>query len=267
MPEAEEAAWAERIERSTAEWLRATGRVPGVELHDGPDAVWIIPPVPGWWNCGTLLRFTSNNVERRLDEIANHYANAGRANGFWIAGCATPNDLTARLRTRNYRCRKRFPAMACDLRQPSPPCEVPNGIRIEKVTNLSRFGPKEPHPSIGPITTDIRRFQLEVDRFQIAETPRRVIQYFAWEGERPLGAAVVLAASGIAGIHDVVVKETERGRGIGSALVHACLAHGRESGCEAAMLISTGMGESLYRRCGFREVCRIGYWYRGLAHV
>lgn len=257
----------ERIEYSTAEWLRAAGRVPGVELHDESDAVWIVPPVSGWWNCGTLLRFTPDNVERRLERIANHYAGGHRANGFWVADCATPADLTTHLRSRNYRCRKHFPAMACDLRQPPATFAPPEGIRIELVTDLSRFGPKDPHPSIGPITTEIRRYQLRADKFHLAEVPRRVFQYFAWEGHRSLGAAVVLASDGIAGIHDVAVKETERGRGIGTALVHACLTHGRDTGCDTAMLISTGIGESLYRRCGFREVCRIGYWYRGKANV
>jgi GNAT superfamily N-acetyltransferase len=263
----EELEWSERLERSTASWLRVTGAVPGVELHDDPDALWIVLPVSGWSNCGTLLRFTPDTVERRLDEIVNHYADAGRANGFWVADCATPADLTTHLRARNYRCRKRFPAMACDLRQTPAAFEPSNGVRIELVTDLSRFGPKDPHPSIGPITTEIRRFQLEADKHQIAETPRRVFQFFAWEGDRALGAAVVLASDGVAGIHDVMVKETERGRGIGTALVHACLTYGRNVGCDNAMLISTGMGESLYRRCGFREVCRIGYWYRGLANL
>ena len=267
MTEPEAATWAERVERSTAEWLRVTGRVPGVELHEDPDALWIVLPVPGWSNCGTLLRFTPDTVERRLDEIADHYADAGRANGFWVAGCAAPEDLTNHLRARNYRCRKRFPAMACDLRRTPEPFEAPAGIRIELVTNLSRFGPKVPHPSIGPITTDIRRFQLRADQYQLSESPRRVFQYFAWENDRPLGAATVVPSEGTAGVHDVVVKETERGRGIGTALVHACLAHGSASGCDTAILISTGMGENLYRRCGFREVCRVGYWYRGKAHL
>jgi GNAT superfamily N-acetyltransferase len=262
-----EAEAAERIENSTAAWLRATGRVPGVELHQDPDAVWILLPVPGWSNCGTYLRFTPQTVEHRLDEIANRYADADRANGFWVADCAAPSDLTAHLRRRNYRCRKRFPAMACDLRQPPMPFDAPKGIRIELVADLSRFGPKNPHPSIGPITTHIRRFQLRADQHQAAENPRQVFQYFAWDGDRPVGAATVLASEGAAGIHDVVVKDTERGRGIGTALVHACLNHGRDSGCDTAMLISTGMGESLYRRCGFHEACRIAYWYRGIAHV
>lgn len=262
-----ELGWAERIERSTAAWLRASGSVPGVELHDDPDALWVLLPVPGWSNVGTLLRFTPDTVERRLDQIADRYSDAGRANGFWVADCATPADLTHHLRARNYRCRKHFPAMAYDLREAPATFEAPEGVGVELVTDLSRFGPKDPHPSIGPITTDIRRFSLRTDKHQLAEAPRVVFQYFAWEGDRPLGAASVVTSDGVAGVHDVVVRETDRGRGIGTALVHACLTHGRDAGCETAMLISTGMGESLYRRCGFREVCRIGYWYRGMAHV
>jgi hypothetical protein len=35
-------------------------------------------------------------------------------------------------------------------------------------------------------------------------------------------------------------------------------------GAGQAVLLASGLGNGLYRRLGFREVCQIAYWYRSL---
>jgi GNAT superfamily N-acetyltransferase len=77
-----------------------------------------------------------------------------------------------------------------------------------------------------------------------------------------VGAATLCLSAYAAGIHDVGVVEEERGKGIGSALIAHVLRVARERGQKHAVLISSGMGETMYQRVGFREVCRIGFWYR-----
>jgi len=67
-----------------------------------------------------------------------------------------------------------------------------------------------------------------------------------------------------AGFYDVGVLESERGRGIGTAMIaHALrLAHDRDR--KQAVLLASGMGYNVYCRTGFHEVCKIAYWYRSL---
>ena len=66
----------------------------------------------------------------------------------------------------------------------------------------------------------------------------------------------------VAGFYDVGVLEKERGRGIGSAMLAHALRFARERGATQAVLLASGMGSGMYRRAGFREVCKIAYWYR-----
>jgi GNAT superfamily N-acetyltransferase len=81
---------------------------------------------------------------------------------------------------------------------------------------------------------------------------------------KPVGETLLCAGAGVAGIYDVEVLEEFRGRGIGTALIHAALLTARTRlRCRAAVLGATGMGQSVYARAGFREVCKLSFWKYG----
>jgi len=79
----------------------------------------------------------------------------------------------------------------------------------------------------------------------------------------PVGETTLLSGATLAGLYDVEVLERFRRRGIGSALVHAALRHGKKLGYRAVALGATGMGASVYAQAGFREVCTLSFWKYG----
>ena len=84
---------------------------------------------------------------------------------------------------------------------------------------------------------------------------------FAKDGDRVIGTATVIVYTTPfwikARIDEVVVDESARGKGVGEAMVRACLEVGRRKGAEVAELQS-GRGPArdvanrLYRRMGFQ---------------
>ena len=72
----------------------------------------------------------------------------------------------------------------------------------------------------------------------------------------------------VAGFYDVGVlkaaKNDERNQGIGSAMLAHALRFAREQGATQGVLLASGIGYAMYQRVGFREVCKIAYWYRSL---
>lgn len=76
------------------------------------------------------------------------------------------------------------------------------------------------------------------------------------DGE-PVGAATLsLCAPGVAGLANISTVPERRGRGIGAAVASAALLEARAMGIGIAALSSDDLGVGLYRKLGFRTVCR-----------
>lgn len=249
------------LARHREEWFAIHDGAPGVELHRDPDVTWKLENGVAWSNAATFPRFKPQSVGGRLDTILSRYAEHGRGVGFWVDAHATPEDLGERLTELGFRCRKHFPGMACDLTGTQPIITTPDGITFASVTNYSLYE-KYPHPVWGPITTSIRKHELSRLKYLTTTYPKTVFDFVALLEGRPVGAGTLHLGKWAAGVHDVGVLSSERGKGIGSALVADMLRFAKQHRGRHAVLLSTGMGESIYRRVGFREVCRVAYWYR-----
>ncbi|MBZ5631780.1 MAG: GNAT family N-acetyltransferase [Acidobacteriia bacterium] len=151
--------------------------------------------------------------------------------------------------------------MWCDLAK-LPETPVPEGIRILQTPHYSMYQ-RHPHPYFGPITTNIRRHELNRLAHLAAQWPKRFFDFVALAaGNRPVGACSVFVTESVAGFYDVGVLEKDRNQGIGSAMIAYALRFAQERGTTQAVLLSSGMGYGMCGRVGFREVCKIAYWYR-----
>ena len=249
------------VERNVAEWLRAQAVVPGVELHDDSDVTWVVHPGRVWSNAGVMIRMTKRSAPSRLDTLVERYRAHRRGMGLWVSPLATPDTLPDLLKARGLRCRKRFPAMLRDLSTAPPRIPVPSGITIHAAMDVEPFR-TTPHPSIGPLTTPLRRTAFESLRAILSGEPDRCRAFVAWSGKTPVGATLVFLGTECAGLSDVDVVDDYRRRGIGAALVDHSCRYAATRGAPGIVLLATGMGQRVYGRCGFVEVARFGYWYR-----
>ena len=244
-------------------WYAAQADVPGIEVHRDPDITWMLSNGVGGSNCGAALRFSANDAGPRLDQILRRYAEHRRGAGFWVDHEATPEDIEEHLKERGLRRRKRFPGMSCDLAK-LPKIPVPAGVRIIQTPHHSMYL-RHPHPFFGPITTALRRHELNRLAHLAAQWPNQFFDFVALAaGNRPVGACSMHVSEAVAGLYDIGVLEKERGRGIGGAMITHALRFAQERGAAQAVLLASGMGYEVYRRAGFREVSKIAYWYRSV---
>jgi N-acetylglutamate synthase-like GNAT family acetyltransferase len=261
-PVAIDAELAQAHEDVHAEYYRSLKGAPGFEIHDDLDITWKVTPGAAWSNCGVRLRMSTDYCDKRLKQILLRYRQNGRGAGFWIGPAAQPTNLESHLLKHGLHCRKYFPAMSFDTekRFPRGVQKTTLKIKIEPLSDFEIFQ-KHPHPSIGPLTTKIRKLNLESQRFLLNQKPQTTNFFVALLDGIPIGICSSFLGSKTASLFDVGVLEKYRRRGVGTALVrHACT-FARDHNASHVTLIATNEGFSVYERLGFREIAKFGFWY------
>jgi predicted acetyltransferase len=76
-----------------------------------------------------------------------------------------------------------------------------------------------------------------------------------------VATSILFNGAGVVGIYGVGTIPQARHRGVGAAMTLESLLDAHQQGYHFAVLFSSRMGYSVYKRLGFREVaCRIGVY-------
>jgi ribosomal protein S18 acetylase RimI-like enzyme len=99
-----------------------------------------------------------------------------------------------------------------------------------------------------------RQYDQETDFYSAPGT----MEYIAvWHHDEVISGASFLIVDGIANIWSVATRESARGRGVASIVVHACLVEAHRIGAHAASLGTTedlARPRGLYNRLGFETI-------------
>ena len=105
--------------------------------------------------------------------------------------------------------------------------------------------------------------ELAAARYAVAQQRSDCCILTAREGDILVGTVSGFCCRGLATsllvIEDLIVSESLRGSGIGTALMSAIHEFGRESGCEYAILVSSGFRKQahrFYEKMGYTEDVR-----------
>lgn len=248
------------VEHEYAEWLAAHNPVPGYEVHVDQDATWVIQPGLVWRNCAAKLRFSDESVEGRLDHLVSTFRKTKRGAGFWLTQFSTPSDISSRLKARGFRCQTHFPEMHCDLKKISY-ANQEGSITFHLMDDPDLFK-KYSHPYLGPIRSEMRRFELARLTHLQGSQPGRIWNLIGLKDSTPVAVCTLFLDRETVGFHDVGVLPSERRQGIGAVLMNYACRFARDRGAKNAVLTASGEGYGLYLQAGFREVGRVSHWYR-----
>lgn len=235
--------------------VRWMARVASVESHDDGDVFWTYCPGELWpGNQIVGAQFAASIARARVAELLRHHLER-RAACNWVIGSATvPKELGVILRENGFSCRIHCRAMVAAL-DAQPDC-------LASILGVDFQRSDVPMP-MQPVTTSRRRAQfeglVEVGRLR----PQRVWYFGAIDSSIPVGTATLFEGAGVAGIYDVEVIPSHRGRGIATRLVGEAMRMAGEHGFKTAVLSATALGHRMYSRLGFRDVGLLSSWRYG----
>ena len=239
------------VEANEAEFLLALGRTGGGEERDEPEITWTIGGSPiAYHNCVVRADLTPADADAAIVASQELMRTKGVPGSWHVGPSMRPADLGERLVGHGFEGGPE-PGMVADLPE-IPDVGRPAGLVVE--------------------TADLRAYEQVLaagfgegpkEAAWVCEMYRRLGDDPSWrhyvgrlDGE-PVATATLFFAASVAGIYFVCTTPAFRGRGIGTAISRDAMLAARELGYATAVLGSSPMGQRVYERLGFREVCTV----------
>jgi ribosomal protein S18 acetylase RimI-like enzyme len=196
----------------------------------------------------------------RVVTRAQHFFwSLGRGFVLWVSGHAD-SDLAEAARDSGLRPRgpgQGAAGMVVDV--PFDEWELPPQTQLVRVTDVSHakaFGTIVADAFADRPTPQPREATLAMFANPEVLLHHQVISYIAQIDDIPVACAMAFISAATGGIYWVSTVQQARNRGLGNLLTRVLTNLSFASGTDAVVLQSSSMGESLYRRMGFRELTR-----------
>jgi GNAT superfamily N-acetyltransferase len=236
--------------------LASFGRAPGGEVDASAAMVRAFSGTPAL-NTAAYARLDPGDADRRIDETLAWFAARRVSMTWWVGPATAPADLGPRLETHGLAHVDARTGMGIALDDLPATMLVPPGCTVERASDEAGLRGVAQAATLGfgfpagllPAAT--RFFAGLADAGD--DSPWRF--YLARDGDAPAATAGLFRGSAVAGIYIVATVPQARRRGLGAAVTAAALREARALGYRAAILQSTRMGHSVYRRLGFQDHC------------
>jgi ribosomal protein S18 acetylase RimI-like enzyme len=226
-----------------------------VRSADEVDLAWGLTPLPiGAFNRVVRIRL-DDGADDRIRGMASRYEAAGVPGTWWVDPRSTPVDLGERLERLGF-VSEEVPAMRIDAAA-VPALELPANVTLSWATDRDELRAAMKVVSDGFGMPDVLGEGLAELMAPLARPDVPVRTVVARLDGKPVSSAQGVRLDGAIGIYNVATLPEARGRGIGAAVTLAVVQDAIARGARFAVLESSDMGHSVYRRIGFRDVASL----------
>jgi len=234
--------------------------LPGGKSYEDHKVKWIISGIPSpWLNYVVYSNFAKVDIDNKIKNILTYFKLRRIPITWWIFPSAVPTNLGVFLKKHGMKYTGYMTGMAIDLTAVKKNYSVPSGFTIEQVCNkemLEKF--------VGAfakgfgVDYNVSKAIFSVDLMLDIALPLR--HYIGTLDGIPVATSSLLLEAGVAGIYHIATIPEARKRGIGTAMTTLPLHEARDLGYHIAILLSSKIGEKLYRKLGFNEICKVYHY-------
>lgn len=251
------------IEANQFELWAYLGRLPEVELYEGPDMMRLVTSIPHPLFNGVMRAQLApdDDIDATINDTLARFKSRRLPMMWWTGPSTRPADLGKHLEAQGLTRACDRSGMAADLLTLNEDVPAPSGLTSERVSDVATLK-KWLHPfSVGFKLSDLAAkafFDLSAALGFNSHLPWQ--SYIALLKGEPVACSSLFLAAGVAGIHNVATVPEARRQGIGTAITLAALREASALGYRVAVLHASQMGLGVYRRLGFEEHCTLSHY-------
>lgn len=251
------------LEANMVAFWKSYGRAPGRELVEGGDLTRVMTGLPFPLLNGVFQAHLSAEALEPAIQATRAAVDAWQVPLFWWVGpTAQPDDLGHHLQAHGFVHAGDTPGMAIDLLALADDHPVPADFTIRPVKDEVTLETWARVAAIGTgfpasILEEFVSLELGVG-FGRGTALRR---YLGFQGGTPVTSSAMILDAGVAGIYAVATLPAARRHGLGAAMTVRPLLEARAQGYQVGTLQASELGYPIYRRLGFRDVCRFGLYF------
>lgn len=236
------------LESAQEAFIEAKLALGGHEVFSENGTRWCFSNRPAGINCCWKIEASESSLTPTIERILDTARVRKSPLDFLIFPTATPENLAKTLR-RDWRMMgpMHLNGMTCPLKDTALPEQI-EGIEIRELQGWRVDWKSHPLSSWVPKVQKADWWLLHKE-LQEAKGLKAIT---AEHQGRPAACACLFCHQGMGLITSVLTFEEFRGRGIGSAVIRACLASAKAQGCHTAGLLGHKKSSPLYERLGFK---------------
>lgn len=200
-------------------------------------------------------RLDGRTMSNRIAEVMSHFKPSRTPMTWFLGPSSGPEGLENALAEQGLVHGAPIPGMAIDLETLEAP-DFPSHIRVEEVTDQDTLKVCSRTAADGfqlpPEATD--GYMNFVESYGYGPNRRWFLGYL---NERAAAVALVVLHEQVAAVYCVATLPEMRGKGLGKAVTLAAIWSAKAAGHKVAVLEASEMGQPVYRKLGFRELCTL----------
>lgn len=247
------------IEQNCTELRGLFSQIRGARLFGEPGLLWVDSGISySPWNSVIWSRLAPRQARSKLREIKVHFQERKVPFCWWTGPSTLPKNLKNMLLENGFNHSEDSPGMAIGLSGNNIKFQQSNELKINPVRRMEEL--KELVKIIKicyqmPEESEIPLLNLFEDLGLTGDVP--LFHYLGFYREKPVAVASLFPTAGVGGIHFVGTLPEFRGRGFGREITLFAMRQAQLAGFSWAVLRASKMGESIYRRIGFKKYCNL----------
>lgn len=190
-------------------------------------------------------------ADEMVKKAEEFFGELGFRYSFWVRGHDN-EKLESILKHKGYKPSRQPGSAGMIIHEKINSVELPKGYRIKEVKSQSEID-----DFIPIIKESFDKEEIVVNKMfsskEVLIAPN-IKSFIIYNDNIPVSSAITVLSSEVAGIYYVGTLESERGKGIGSYMVRISTNKGFDEGKSAVILQASKIGESLYKKIGYKTI-------------